>query len=53
MRTPEEIAALKAVWDEDPYWVLENTPGFEDHRNELRAYRIESHAKNEQARDDQ
>ncbi|MGA7181178.1 MAG: hypothetical protein WBX11_16550 [Thiobacillaceae bacterium] len=37
-RTPEEIAALKAAWLLDPYWVLEDTPGFEAHWDELRKY---------------
>lgn len=47
-RTPEEVAELKAAWLADPYWVLEDTPGFEAHRAELRAYRLETHEKQEQ-----
>lgn len=49
-RTPEEIAELKAAWLADPYWVLEDTPGFEAHRDELRRYRLETHEKQEQER---
>ncbi|MGA7949200.1 MAG: hypothetical protein WCA45_03450, partial [Thiobacillaceae bacterium] len=47
-RTPAELAALKAKWLEDPYWVIENTEGFEAHRDELRQYRHDAHAKQEQ-----
>ncbi|MGA7180682.1 MAG: hypothetical protein WBX11_13995 [Thiobacillaceae bacterium] len=49
-RTPAELAALKAKWLEDPYWVIEDTEGFEAHRDELRQIRLDAHAKQEQAR---
>ena len=38
-RTPEEIADLKSQWQNDPCWDIENTEGFEAHREELAAYR--------------
>lgn len=47
MRTPEEVAELLAAWNQDPYWALESTPGFEDHWRELRAHRIGFHARKE------
>jgi hypothetical protein len=49
-RTPEELDALKARWLAEPYWVLENTEGFEAHRAELRQFRIETHAQQERER---
>ena len=39
-RTREEINTLKKNWKKsDKKWLLEDTPGFEDHRNELTVYR--------------
>jgi len=35
----EEIEALKRSWRRDPNWDIEETEGFEDHKEELRAYR--------------
>ena len=47
---PEELAALKAEWLANPYWALENTEGFEDHRAELRQFRLDTHARQERER---
>ncbi|MGA7950447.1 MAG: hypothetical protein WCA45_09855 [Thiobacillaceae bacterium] len=47
-RTSVELAALKAKWLEEPYWVIEDTEGFEAHRDELRQFRHDAHAKQEQ-----
>lgn len=38
-RTPEEIKHLKEQWSLDPIWDIEETEGFEDHKEELSAYR--------------
>lgn len=35
MKTEEEIRALKANWQADPIWDIEDTEGFEEHREEL------------------
>lgn len=35
MKTSEEIEQLKASWLGDPCWDIEDTEGFEDHREEL------------------
>ena len=40
-RTAEEIEALKANWRNDPCWDIEDTEGFDLHRDELVAYRLE------------
>ena len=40
-RTAEEIEALKTNWRDDPIWDIEDTEGFELHRDELVAYRLE------------
>lgn len=34
-KTPDEIARLKAQWEADPSWDIEETVGFEEHREEL------------------
>lgn len=39
MKSQEEIEALKRSWHRDPIWDIEETEGFEDHREELKAYR--------------
>lgn len=39
MRTPEEIKKLKDQWLRDPCWDIEDADGFEDHREELAAWR--------------
>jgi hypothetical protein len=38
MRTATEIMELKQAWDQDPFWDLYNTEGYEEHKEELRAY---------------
>lgn len=38
-KTLEEIADLKASWEADGTWDIEDTEGFEDHYDELLAYR--------------
>ena len=40
MKTQQEIATLQADWKRDRSWDIEQTPGFEDHEEELRAYRL-------------
>jgi hypothetical protein len=35
------IGLLKEQWLRDPCWAIEETEGFEDHREELLAYRLE------------
>lgn len=35
-RTPKEIEELKRQWEADPIWDLEDTPGFEAHKEELK-----------------
>jgi hypothetical protein len=45
LEKPEEVEALsvdtlKAQWLRDPCWDIEDTEGFEDHREELLAYRF-------------
>ena len=34
-----EVMRLKQSWRKDPSWILEDTKGFESHREELQAYR--------------
>lgn len=38
-QTPEAIEALKRSWRADPCWDIEDTDGFEVHRDELVQYR--------------
>jgi len=38
MKTPQEIEKLKNDWIYDPCWDIEDTDGFEDHREELLAF---------------
>jgi len=40
MKTREEVENLKANWREDPCWNIEDTQGFNEHKDELLAYRI-------------
>ena len=42
MKTREEIEKLKMEWRRDPIWDIEDTEGFEDHIDELRAYRLQT-----------
>lgn len=44
-KTEAEIEHLKANWREDPCWEIEDTEGFEDHFDELLAYRAECEEK--------
>ena len=39
-KTRAELDNLKAQWEADPHWDLEDTPGFEAHRDELYMYRV-------------
>jgi len=38
--TDEEIIKLKNNWMNDPCWDIEETEGFEDHRDELYRFRL-------------
>ncbi len=40
MKTEEEVHYLKANWQADPIWNIEETEGFEEHRAELLAFRL-------------
>jgi 3-phenylpropionate/cinnamic acid dioxygenase small subunit len=39
-----KLKALKENWKSDPCWDIENTEGFEKHKKELRAFRLETEA---------
>lgn len=39
--TQSEIDSLKRQWSADPSWDIEDTQGFEEHRQELYIYRLE------------
>jgi hypothetical protein len=43
-KTREEIERLKADWEADPCWDIEDTEGFEEHREELLAFADEKRA---------
>lgn len=43
-RTPQEIEQLKKNWLANPEWDIEDTEGFETHREELLAFRNEKRA---------
>ena len=45
MKTPEEIRDLKTDWLYDPCYDIEETEGFEDHKEELLAFRKTAEAK--------
>jgi hypothetical protein len=45
MRTKEEVKALKLNWLDDPCYELEFTEGFEEHHEELLAFRLEIEAR--------
>ena len=49
MATQAEIADLKKQWQADPCWDIEDTEGFEEHREELRVFRAEQQATRERA----
>jgi hypothetical protein len=40
-KTNEEVEALKENWKKDPCWDIEDTKGFEEHHDELLAWRKE------------
>lgn len=48
-RSDQEIFVLKGQWEDDPCWDIEDTEGFEAHREELLSYRKEREARWEQA----
>ncbi|MFC3692191.1 hypothetical protein [Chenggangzhangella methanolivorans] len=41
MKTREEVEDLKVQWRGDPAWDIGDTEGFEAHRDELKAFRLE------------
>lgn len=41
MKTQDEIQALKDNWVQDPCWDIETTDGFEEHHDELLAWRMD------------
>lgn len=41
MKTQEEIEHLKRNWEGDPCWDIEETEGFEEHKEELLAFRLQ------------
>lgn len=43
-KTQDQINALKANWEKDPCWDIENSDGFEDHEEELLAFRLQKEA---------
>ena len=45
MKSNENIEALKRNWKKDPCWDIEETEGFEDYKDELKAYRLEQESK--------
>ncbi len=49
MKTKKEIEDLKANWKADPCWDIEVTEGFEDHKEELKVFRLAHEAKREQS----
>lgn len=50
MATAEQLNHLKASWLADPIYDLEDAEGFEEHREELLAYRIAQEQKWERER---
>lgn len=44
-KTPEEISKLKVYWYNDPIWDLYDTEGFEEYKEELKAYQEECEAR--------
>lgn len=43
-RSLAEIESLKRGWSDDPCWDIEGTEGFEEHREDLLAYRHQCEA---------
>lgn len=50
MKSRKEIEKLKKDWLCDPIWDIEDTEGFEDHREELKKFSDEQHKKWESRR---
>jgi len=50
MEQRRKLEALKDSWSKDPCWDIEETEGFEEHKEELLAFRKETEAKWEAAR---
>lgn len=50
MATELEINNLKADWTQEPIWDIEETEGFEEHREELRRFHDEMSARWESER---
>ena len=48
-KTEQEIEELKETWLKDPQWDIEETEGFEDHYEDLKAYRLMIEAQAESA----
>lgn len=44
IKTTAEVDALKQNWLNDPCWDIETTEGFEDHHDNLLAFRLEREA---------
>ena len=42
VKTREQIEELKAQWLADPCWDIEETEGFEQHKEELLKFRLET-----------
>ena len=40
IKSKEEIRKLKHNWECDPCWDIEDTEGFEEYKDELRAFRL-------------
>lgn len=45
MKTNDELTILKNSWLKDPVWDIETTEGFEEHKDELLAFRKEKENK--------
>lgn len=45
MKTREDVEDLKHKWKQDPCWDIEETEGFEEYRDELKAFRLNTEAK--------
>ena len=41
MKTQAELKALKDNWLHDPCWDIEDTEGFEEHKDELKEFRLD------------
>lgn len=48
-KSPDELLELKRQWVADPAWDLDDTSGFEAHRDELAAFAEAHHAKQQAA----